>query len=120
MRATDQACCAVMLSIALGLMIATWLYQGGLRGRIIDVEKAQPQTVLFQLDINRAGWPEWSVLPEIGEMLAKRIIATRESNGPYRSHDDLLRVHGIGRKTLDRIRPYLLPVEGTGPMTSED
>jgi competence protein ComEA len=50
-------------------------------------------------------------LPEIGEALAKGIVESREQDGPFASHDDLDRVRGIGPKTLERIRPYLRPVE---------
>jgi competence protein ComEA len=92
-------------------MGASWVYQGGLRGGLIDVETAGHRPLLFQLDINRAEWTEWSVLPGIGEMLAKRIVRARHDHGPFRSHQELLRVQGIGPRTLDRIRPYLLPME---------
>lgn len=50
------------------------------------------------------------MLPGLGETLAKRIVASRESEGPFRDHDDLRRVRGIGPRTLERIRPYLLPI----------
>jgi hypothetical protein len=29
-------------------------------------------------------------------------------------HDDLLRVPGIGPRTLEQLKPYLLPVPGRG------
>jgi len=50
------------------------------------------------------------LLPEIGESLAKRIVESRDADGPFADHDDLQRVRGIGPKTLDRVRPYLLPM----------
>jgi competence protein ComEA len=115
LRRIDQACCAGLLVAAMTAMVSTWLYQGGLRGRVIDVERASLGTVRFQLDVNRAEWPEWSLLPGIGEMLAKRIVHSRETSGRFRSHEDLLRVRGIGPKTLERIRPFLLPVERVEP-----
>ena len=49
-------------------------------------------------------------LRQIGEVLAKRIVEDRKQHGPFRSHDDLDRVYGIGRKTIDNIRPHLLPI----------
>jgi competence protein ComEA len=111
LRMADQACCAGLVIFGLAAMAISFAYQGGLRGRLIDVEKAVKRPLRFQLDINRADWPEWSVLPGIGEMLAKRIVQSRQLNGPFRSHDDLQRVHGIGPKTVERIREYLLPME---------
>ena len=91
-------------------MAATWIYQGGLSGRLIDIDQANRQTLTFQLDINQAEWAEWSVLPGIGETLAKRIVDARRQRGPFQHHEDLLRVPGIGPRILERIRPYLLPV----------
>jgi competence protein ComEA len=115
LRRVDQACCAGLLVAAMIAMVGTWLYQGGLRGRVIDVERARPGTVRFQLDVNRAEWPEWSLLPGIGEMLAKRIVHSRQTSGSFQCHEDLLRVRGIGPRTLERIRPFLLPVEPAVP-----
>ena len=115
LRWSDQFCCAGLIVASLGWIGASWVYQGGLRGRLIDIEGAEQQPLSFQLDINRAEWSEWSVLPGIGEMLAKRIVNARRDRGPFQSHAELLRVHGIGPRTLDRIRPYLLPIEDPAP-----
>lgn len=62
---------------------------------------------LFQVDVNQAAWAEWTQLEDLGADLAMRIVADRDANGPFRAIDDLLRVEGIGRTTLDRIRPSL-------------
>jgi competence protein ComEA len=53
------------------------------------------------------------LLPGIGETLARRIVASRETDGPFRNHTDVLRVQGIGPRTLERIRPYFSPLEET-------
>ena len=98
-------------------MGGSWLYQGGLRGRVIDIDQVPHRPIPFQLAINEAEWTEWAVLPGLGEMLSKRIVESRRINGPFRSHDDLRRVSGIGPRTLNRIRPYLLPVVQPSPGT---
>jgi len=64
----------------------------------------------FQVDINQAEWPELSQLPGIGPTLALRIVESRQNDGPFRGHDDLRRVRGIGPRTLQRITPYLVPM----------
>lgn len=46
-------------------------------------------------------------LPGIGAKRADSILAIRNKLGKLRSIDDLLRVRGIGRKTLQRLRPML-------------
>jgi competence protein ComEA len=40
-------------------------------------------------------------------VLAARIVADRERNGPFRRVDDLERVSGIGPTLLARLRPLV-------------
>jgi competence protein ComEA len=60
-----------------------------------------------RIDPNRASASELTRLPGIGPALAGRIVADRGQNGVFRSPEALLRVHGIGPKTLERIRAFL-------------
>jgi competence protein ComEA len=87
-----------------------WVYLGGHRGQLIEIDRAEPLTAKYLVDINRADWPEMVQLPGLGETLARRIISDRQANGPFQDLDDLDRVDGIGLRTLERIRPYLLPI----------
>jgi len=59
------------------------------------------------LNINRATKAEFDSLAGIGPVIASRIINYRNTNGPFLALDDLLKVSGIGSKTLERIRPRL-------------
>ena len=59
-------------------------------------------------------------MPGIGETLGKRIVESRESDGPFRDHEDVKRVRGIGPKTLERIRPYFTPVPEADAMADSD
>ena len=61
------------------------------------------------IDVDRASEAELLRLPGIGPALARRIVAERASGGPFGGPEGLLRVHGIGPKTLEKIRPYLTP-----------
>jgi len=63
-------------------------------------------TPLLEIDINRADAREFALLPGLGPVLAKRIVADREQNGRFAKLQDLSRVHGIGAKTIDRIGRY--------------
>ena len=67
-----------------------------------------PARLLFGLglDPNRADAETLAALPGIGPARAAAIVAGRAS-GPYRAPRDLLRVHGIGPKTVERLRPFL-------------
>lgn len=107
LRRADQLVVAALTAAGLVATMAWWFGQGG----VIDLEEPLPSPELrYQVDINAADWPELSQLPGIGRTLAERIVADRRQRGPFRDHDDLVRVRGIGPRTLDRIRPYLLPM----------
>lgn len=91
-------------------MIGHWMYHGGHRGRMIEVDRVKPGAVTFSVDINQADWPELTVLPGVGETLARRIVEHRQSHGPFRDLDGLRDVYGIGPRTFERITPYLRPI----------
>jgi len=110
LRRAEQAVLAGVVTVALLGMLIAWIYQGGQRGRLIEIDRASPIEIQYVIDINAADWPEIAQLPDVGETLAKRIVESRAANGPFRDHDDLRRVRGIGPKTLDGMRPYLLPM----------
>jgi competence protein ComEA len=119
LRRADQAAVAGLVLMALFATFGWWVSQGGLAGRLIELEPARPQTASFQVDINAAEWPELVQLPGIGPTLAQRIVASRQADGPYLDHDDLRRrVRGIGPKTLEKIRPYLRPMPEGGNLVA--
>jgi len=60
----------------------------------------------LRVDPNTAPRDELMRLPGIGEVMAGSIIEGREG-GRYEIPEDLIRVNGIGEKTLARIRIYL-------------
>jgi competence protein ComEA len=113
LRRADQAVVAAAVFVALAATIGWWVHHGGAGGRLIEIERAEPLAARFEVDINVADWPELMLLPGIGETLAQRIVEARQ-NEPFREHEDLLRVKGIGPKTLERIRPYLRPMPTPG------
>jgi competence ComEA-like helix-hairpin-helix protein len=79
------------------------------RPEIVDaVEQAWPD---MRIDPNTATAAELTVLPSIGPTLAERIVADREANGPFRSIEDLQRVRGVGPRTVERIREFLVIVK---------
>ena len=107
---TDQMSIAALLAIGLAVIGASILWRQ-LEGKdVSDIDRVPPRIVEFQIDVNRAQWPEFSLLPGVGETLARRIIASRQAEGAFLTHEELARVRGIGTVKLKAIRPYLLPI----------
>jgi competence protein ComEA len=106
----DQAAIAVILAVSLVVIVSSAWTRGYHRGGVIDIDQSEPWEIDFWVDINTADWPELSLLPNIGEVLARRIVESRKQHGPFANHDDLRRVPGIGPKTLEGVRPFLLPM----------
>jgi competence ComEA-like helix-hairpin-helix protein len=75
---------------------------------------------LDRLDVDRARAGDWERLPGIGPALAARIVADRAEHGPFRTPEGLLRVRGIGPRTLERMRPFLrsAPADSTSPFAN--
>lgn len=57
--------------------------------------------------VNTASAEELERLPGIGPVKAKAIVEFRETSGPYKTLEDLLKVPGIGEKTLNEIAPFI-------------
>lgn len=68
---------------------------------------AQDPSKDFVVDVNRASAEDFRRLPGIGVRRAQALVALRERLGRFRRVEDLLRVRGIGRKMLQRLRPHL-------------
>jgi competence protein ComEA len=112
LRRADQVAVASLVGLALVGMGVYWIRQGGPRGELIQIDRAQPLTAKYLVDINKADWPEFAELPDVGETLARRIVESRRAAGEFRDHSDLRRVRGIGPRTLEKLEPYLLPMPG--------
>lgn len=63
-------------------------------------------SIMQSVRINSASADELQQLPGIGPALAQRIVETR-SGGRFNSAEDLLRVPGIGKAKLAKLRDYV-------------
>ena len=106
-RRSDQVFIGILVCAALVLMCCHWVRLSGWGSRPVEIERLDAQPYHYLIDVNRAPWIEWVLLDGIGETLAQRIVEDRAQNGPFSSIDDLLRVKGIGPKTLAKMRPQL-------------
>ncbi len=61
-----------------------------------------------KISLNAGTVADLQALPGIGKVTAERIVAFRKQNGPFAKVDDLLKVNGVGAKTLAKIRPMVV------------
>ena len=94
--------CAVMLTITCNQAIGAE-----------STAEATPDTqigaaaVVDKIDLNSANSAVLTELPGIGPKTAEKIEAYRESNGPFKSIDDLLNVKGIGPAKFEKLKPFV-------------
>jgi competence protein ComEA len=74
-------------------------------------DAAEVEESRARININTATAEELEALPGVGEVIATRIVAYREQNGPFRSVDDLIHVEGIADRAIDDMRELVT----TGP-----
>ena len=67
------------------------------------------------IDLDTASPDAIETLPRVGPALAKRIVANRDSLGPFRSLDGLRRVKGIGPATVALLGPLVTFSRQTRP-----
>jgi competence protein ComEA len=60
------------------------------------------------LNLNTASAGELTRLPGIGVTKASRIVQYRKKHGSFKRVVDLRRVKGFGRKTVNKLKPYLV------------
>ena len=109
LRPRDQAVIATGIVMVLTLSVGGW-FLGDLRNEV-NLDTTPKRSYRFIIDINKAPWPEIGQLPGVGETVARRIVESREAEGHFRRVSDLRRVRGVGKTTLKRIKPYLVPLD---------
>jgi competence protein ComEA len=77
-------------------------------------DKAVPVAPTGTVNLNEASEEQLQLLPGVGPAKAAAIVAWRTKHGRFKKLDDLTRVKGFGRKTLQKLRTSLAL---TGPTT---
>ncbi len=90
----------------LQLLSATPAHSAAAQAALIH-ETFRPLAPGELVDVDRAPDRELARLPRVSLALARRIVADRQANGPFRALEGLDRVPGIGPRTLERLRPHV-------------
>lgn len=113
-RWASLALCAVLLSLGSTASAQTRTVGAAASGTSARANNgssaasgSQSVTVEGVVNINAATEDELQRLPRVGPSRAAAIVALRTRVQRFRSADDLLRVRGIGRASMRRLRPYV-------------
>ncbi len=97
---------AVLLAAVAATVLSAAICPGEAAGPGSPAESAAA-SARNPVDLNAATSADLQAVPGIGKVLADRIVEFREKNGPFGRVDDLVKVQGIGEKSLEKLRPYL-------------
>lgn len=102
-----------ILGLTYGICLLLFLVQNTSGSLVVhDLQQADPPDLFSYLDppidVNLADSLELQLLPGIGPVLAQRIIDYRHIHGPFRSVEELDKIYGIGPKTVQKVRHYLV------------
>lgn len=89
--------------------------------RITDTEERVSELETLEsdpLNVNSASSASLLMIPGLTVHLVQNIILYRRKTGPFEKVSDLLKVKGIGKATLDKIKPYV--TAGGGSMLRRD
>lgn len=94
---------AVGVAVSTLALVAVLAFAWTLPPEPSEVTRRPATLSALQIDINTAAEEELSLVPGVGPVLAKRIIANRDREGEFPTIESLGRVYGVGPKTLDQI-----------------
>lgn len=76
---------------------------------VVSVVSEEPSSSpAWPVDLNTADLEQLDTLPGVGPVTAQAILDYREENGPFSSVDELENVYGIGEKTVEGLREYVV------------
>lgn len=104
-RATREKAALTMLAVMCALALLGLPVTANAQSQVTTPTQSEPVQVEQQVDINTADAETLALaLDGVGMAKAQEIIAYREQNGEFKTADDLQKVRGIGKATLERNR----------------
>ncbi len=74
---------------------------------VMAVLSYSEDTPVKKININAASVKELQKLPQIGAVVAQRIVDYREKNGKFSKIEEIMKVKGIGEKMFLKIKPLI-------------
>lgn len=76
-------------------------------GFILVVQTQAANAPEKKININTASVSELQKLPQIGEVVAQRIIDHREKHGKFEKIEEIMKIKGIGEKTFLKLKDLI-------------
>lgn len=84
------------------------MFTKGLGAALVAAMLLAPAAVAGPVNVNTADAKTLArELDGVGMAKAEAIVAYRQKNGPFRTAEDLVKVKGLGKKTIEQNRPNL-------------
>jgi competence protein ComEA len=74
---------------------------------VLAIPSHAEDTPAKKININSASVKELQTLPQIGAVVAQRIVDYREEHGKFSKIEEIMKVKGIGEKTFLKIKPLI-------------
>lgn len=74
---------------------------------VVPFEEEVVKESITKININKASFQMLLQIPYMTETRAAELIIYRQSNGPFKSIEELIHVKYIGVQTLENMRPYV-------------
>ncbi|QQR91655.1 MAG: helix-hairpin-helix domain-containing protein [Myxococcales bacterium] len=97
----------IFLSIALASPVVAPSKSFAEKKEEVQAPQSPQPTDSLEINLNTATLKELMLLPGIGPAKAEAIIKLRDKRKSFKKIHEILRVKGIGRKTLKRLQPML-------------
>ncbi len=110
-RRSAQAALGVFVLCVVGLVAYRTYFPRLNAARPTDEAPTSTSPATKPLDLNTADRGELEQLPGVGPSVVDAILSHRRDVGQFHSVDDLGTVHGVGDKTLAKLRPLLTVTE---------
>jgi competence protein ComEA len=78
-------------------------------------QAAKPAKAAVMVNLNTATATDLQELPGVGPTVAARIVAYRQTNGPFKKIEELMNVQGVGEKSFLKLRALLTVSGKTDP-----
>ena len=75
---------------------------------LTEMSAFSKMTLGLPISLNRENEVGLTALPGIGNSLARAIVRERQNRGGFKNLDELRDIKGIGKKLLEKIRPFLI------------